>query len=166
MIVATDRLILREFNLGDGEFIRELVNDPDWLKNIGDRNVRSAADAKAFIQKLRQSYKDYGFGFYAVVEKSTIRTVGMCGLIKRAELEDVDLGFAFLPHARGKGYAKESSLAMVGIAKAKGLKKLLGITNPDNLISGYVLEKIGMKFERKSRVRPNEVELLIYGMDI
>lgn len=165
-ISETKRLILREFELSDAEFIRELLNDPDWVRNIGDRNIRLLSDAETYILKLQESYKIHGYGFYAIVEKSTAETIGMCGLIKRADLEDVDLGFALMPKARGKGYAIESSLATVEYAKSKGIKKLLGIVDPKNSVSSHVLEKIGMKLERKARVRPNETELLIYGMDI
>ncbi len=166
MVAETKRLVLREYELSDAEFIRTLVNDPDWIKNIGERHIRSNEDAHRYIEKLQKSYLENGFGFYAVDEKATSMTVGMCGLIKRAELEDVDLGFAFLPSARGKGYAQESSLAVIEFAKHKGIKKLLGIVNPENLISSRVLEKVGMKFERKSRVRPDDIELLIYGMNL
>ena len=165
MVVArTKRLILREFELGDAEFIRKLVNDPDWLKNIGERNVHSIADAENFIQKLRQSYVDNGFGFYAVVETETSKTVGMCGLIKRAELEHVDLGFAFLPVARGKGYAQESSRSMVDYAQAKNLEHLLGIISPANTASQNVLEKVGMKFERQDKFQGKDI--LIYGLNL
>lgn len=166
MITSTERLIIREFELSDSEFIRELLNDPDWIRNIGQRNVHSTADAEAYIQKLKQGYKDHGFGFYAVIEKFSLKTIGMCGLIKRAELEDVDLGFAFLPEARGKGYAQESSRSIVEVARKLGIKRLLGILDPKNLNSARVLEKIGMTFERKARVRADDIELLIYGMNL
>ncbi len=166
MVAETNRLVLRKFQLGDAEFIRTLVNDPAWITNIGQRNVNTTEDAENFLKKLRQSYDDHGFGFYAVVEKSTLATVGMCGLIKRVELEDVDLGFAFLPEARGKGFAHESSLSMIEFARSKGIKKLLGIVDPNNSVSSRLLEKLGMKFERKSKVRPDEIELLIYGMNL
>ncbi len=142
------------------------MNDPDWIKNIGDRHIHSAEDARAYIERLRKSHAEHGFGFYAVIERDSSRTVGMCGLVKRAELDDVDLGFAFLTSARRKGYAHESSLAMIEFAKSKGIKKLLGILNPENLVSAKVLEKVGMTFERKSRVRPDDIELLIYGMTL
>jgi RimJ/RimL family protein N-acetyltransferase len=165
-IAVTSRLILRELELSDAEFIKELVNDPDWLANIGQRNVHSIADAEGFIQKLRKSYDEYGFGFYVAVEQSSSQVVGLCGLIKRPELEHVDLGFAFLPAARGKGYAQESSLSIIEFAKKKGLKDLMGIVDPKNSSSSRVLEKIGMSFLKKSRVRENDIELLVYQMKI
>lgn len=165
-VAETDRLFLREYELSDAEFIQALVNDPDWIRNIGQRNVNSTAAAEAFIEKLRKSYGENGFGFYAVVEKGTSKTIGMCGLIKRPELEDIDLGFAFLPSARGKGFAYESSLSMIEFAKQKGIKKLLGIVDPKNSVSSRLLEKLGMKFERRSRVRADDIELLIYGMNL
>lgn len=166
MILKTDRLALYEFELGDAEFIIELVNDPDWLRNIGSRNVKTVEDAHGYIQKIRKGYEDNGFGFYRVDEIATGKTVGMCGLVKRPELEHIDLGFAFLPDARGKKYAQESSFAVIEFARKKGIKKLLGILNPDNKASARVLQKVGMQFEKKARVRPDDIELLIYGMKL
>jgi [ribosomal protein S5]-alanine N-acetyltransferase len=95
IIIETERLILRKFTVEDAPFILELLNTPSWLRFIGDRNVRNVEDAKQFLlNRYMKSYETHGFGFYAVIEKSTQKSVGMCGLVKRDTLEDVDIGFA------------------------------------------------------------------------
>jgi [ribosomal protein S5]-alanine N-acetyltransferase len=107
--MGTARLVIRPFTIDDAAFVLELVNDPAWLEHIGDRGVRTLADARAYLDKgPLASYTRNGFGFSLVELKSTGEPVGACGLIKRETLTDVDLGFAFLPQFRGMGYAEEA----------------------------------------------------------
>src|SRR5690349_10812658 len=113
-ILETQRLTLREFELDDAAFLLTLLNSPGWLKYIGDRNVRSIEDAEKYINdRLMSSYRTFGFGFYVVTAKDSEIPMGMCGLVKRDTLEDVDIGFAFLPEYFGKGYALESASAVL-----------------------------------------------------
>lgn len=146
-ILETKRLILREYNLEDADFIRRLVNEPSWIENIGDRNVKSLEDAKNYIkEKLIANYKKYGFGLW-MVELKDKTPIGMCGLVKRDPKEDPDIGFALLPEFWGKGYAAESSLGVLNYAKNNlKLKRILGVTIPKNTGSIKTLEKIGLKF--------------------
>src|ERR1043165_5531413 len=107
-IFETDRLALREINPEDAGFILELLNTPSWKRFIGDRGVKTVAEATDFIKnRLMKSYEELGFGFYLVHLKEKNISAGICGMIKRDALEDIDLGFAFLPEHEGKGYGKE-----------------------------------------------------------
>src|SRR5688572_10804905 len=93
--LTTDRLILRELTLDDAEFILGLVNEPSWLRFIGDRGVRTLDDARAYISNgPMKSYERNGFGLYLTALKGAGTPIGMCGLIKRDGLDDVDVGFA------------------------------------------------------------------------
>jgi ribosomal-protein-alanine N-acetyltransferase len=147
-VVETDRLILRHFTPDDAEFIRELLNEPGWKKYIGDRSINTLDDARTYIDKLRVSYRDFGFGLYAVELKESGALIGMCGLLKRETLDDVDVGFAMLEKFQGMGYAREAAQGTLDHARdGIGIRRVVAITTEDNEVSGRVLERIGMKYE-------------------
>ncbi|MGR3774422.1 GNAT family N-acetyltransferase [Bacillus paramycoides] len=151
MIVReTERLILRWFDVKDAPFILELVNDPAWIQFIGDKGVRNLEDAKNYILNGPvDMYNKMGFGLYLVERKEDLTPLGMCGLIKRDSLEDVDIGFAFLEKFRSKGYGYESAAAVMEYGKNElGLKRIVAITSIDNADSGKLLEKVGLRFEK------------------
>lgn len=167
-ILETDRLILRQFTPQDAEFILELLNDPSFIQNIGDRNIRTRDAACAYIMNgPAASYAKNGFGLYAVVLKETGETIGMCGLIKREALDDVDIGYALLPRFWFRGYAVEAALATKMYAKdAIGLKRLVAITDPANQGSIRVLEKLGLRFEKMVRLSADDIELKLFAADL
>jgi RimJ/RimL family protein N-acetyltransferase len=159
LIAETDRLVIRKFIIDDAPFIVELLNTAGWLQFIGDRKVKTINDAENYLLKGPiQSYVDNGFGLYMVELKKGTLPIGMCGLIKRQFLRDPDIGFAFLPEQSGKGYGYESALAVLNFAKEKiGLRKILGITSPENNVSINLLKKLNLQFE-KMITFPNEIE--------
>jgi RimJ/RimL family protein N-acetyltransferase len=167
-ILETDRLILRRLNSDDAEFVFELVNDPAWLRYIGDRGVRNLDDAREYIRKGPvDSYARLGFGLYAVERKEGGSPIGICGLVKRDFLDDVDIGFALLPAFRGMGYAREAARATLTYAReVVGLDRIVAITSRDNDASGRLLEDIGLSFEKMIRISsdaPEDVKLFASG---
>jgi RimJ/RimL family protein N-acetyltransferase len=155
-ILETERLILREIDESDDAFMLDLLNQPSFIKYIGDRQVRSLEQAREFIEsRYRKSYADNGFGLYAVELKlqnpdsaSKNPVVGICGFVKRDSLPDADIGFAFLPEFERKGYAFESARAVMEYGRKElGLERVLAITTQDNESSGRLLEKLGFKFD-------------------
>lgn len=147
MIIAeTDRLILRRLTHEDKHFILRLVNEPSWLRFIGDRNVHSPEDAVRYITDGPMAmYAKYGFGLFLVVLKGSDTPIGMCGLLKRDTLEHADIGFAFLPEYWGQGYAYEAAAATMAYGqKQHGLNKIIAITSPDNASSIKLLKKLGL----------------------
>ena len=150
IILETERLVLRRFSTGDAKFILGLLNEPSFLHNIGDKGVRTLEDAVRYLQTGPiASYDRFGFGVYLVELKETGEAVGLCGLIKRDELPDVDVGFAFPPAFWSKGYAFEAASAVVAYGKnALGIRRIIAITHPDNSGSIRVLQKLGLKFDR------------------
>ena len=167
-ILETERLVLRQFTTGDAEFILELLNEPSFIRNIGDRGVRTLSDAERYIEKGPvASYARFGFGLYLVALKDSNESIGMCGLIKRDTLEDADIGYAFLPKYWSKGYALESALAIREYARnVIGLTRLVAITDPENQGSIRVLEKIGLKFEKMVRLYEDYIELKLFAADL
>jgi RimJ/RimL family protein N-acetyltransferase len=166
--LETERLILRALSLEDAAFILELLNDPSYIHNIGDRKVRTIEGAKTYIKKgPLASYDDHGFGLLLVELKETHEPIGMCGLIKRETLEDVDIGYAFLPKFWSKGYATESAMAVKAFARdVLQLNRIVGITDPKNIGSIHVLEKLGMKFEKMVKLSPDDIELKLFSMEL
>ena len=167
-ILETDRLLIRQLTVDDANFIFELLNDPSFIQNIGDRNVRTVEDAKAYVLNGPvASYAKNGFGLSLVILKATGESIGMCGLIKRDALEDVDIGYAYLPRYWSKGYAIEAALAMKSYAKETvRLNRLVAIVDPANTGSIRVLEKLGMKFEKMIRLSQNDIELKFFACDL
>jgi RimJ/RimL family protein N-acetyltransferase len=166
-VLETDRLILRRATVEDGEFILELLNDPSWLRFIGDKGVRTLDDARDYISKsLVAMYERLGFGLYLTELKGDGTPVGICGLVKRDSLADVDIGFAFLPAFRGAGYAYEAASAVMAYGKrALGLNRIVAITSPDNYDSARLLEKLGFDSERMVKLSDDGEELELFASD-
>jgi len=165
-ILETERLTLRLQTTDDADFILELVNDPSWLQFIGDRGVRTVEDAREYILNSINMYEKSGFCFYLVERKEDNIPVGICGLVKRDSLEDVDIGFAFLPTYWGKGYAYEAASAVLAYGlDTLGLKRIVAITTQDNYASAKLLEKVGLKFERLVQLSNDEEELRLFSLD-
>lgn len=165
IILETERLILREQNTDDAAFILELLNTPNWLEFIGDRNVKSIEAAKKYIEDgAMASYKKDGFGFWAMVLKGSHTPIGVCGLVKRDTLDDIDVGFGLLPKYANAGYGFEAASATMNYAK-KVLKinRIVGITDPKNIASIKLLSKIGLQFETTLNMSEND-EVLLFGL--
>ncbi|HTM92680.1 MAG TPA: GNAT family N-acetyltransferase [Flavisolibacter sp.] len=161
-ILETKRLRLREFTLNDSNFIIELLNSPEWIEFIGDKNVRTETQAIEYLENGPiKSYAQNGYGLSLVETKDSL-PIGMCGIIKRDSLENPDIGFAFLKEFTGKGYAYEMASATLAYAVDElKISKISAITLPHNTRSINLLEKIGMKLI-KSFTSQNGEELLLF----
>lgn len=166
-VLETERLVLRRLTAEDAAFILELVNDPDWIRFIGDRGVRTLEAARDYISNnLLAMYERHGFGLYLTELKGEGVPVGICGLIKRDSLEDVDMGFAFLPQFRGKGYGYESAAGVLEYGrKTLGLKRIVAITSLDNSGSAKLLDKLGFTYERTMRLSKDGEEVFLFASE-
>lgn len=164
-VLETDRLVVRKLTIDDAEFILGLLNEPSFLRFIGDKGVRTLADARDYIlQGPMASYERHGFGLYLTVLKEGAIPIGMCGLLRRETLADVDIGFAFLPGFWSKGYALESAAAVKAYGlNTLGLKRIVAITNPDNEASIKLLGKLGLQFERMIKLSDDGPEIKLFG---
>jgi RimJ/RimL family protein N-acetyltransferase len=164
-VIETDRLELRKLSIDDAPFIFELVNGAAFLRFIGDKGVRTLGDARDYILKgAVDSYERLGFGLYLCELKDGRAPIGTCGLIKRECLEDVDIGFAFLPEFWGKGYCYEAASAVLAMGKSTfGLDRIVAITSIDNDRSIRVLEKLGMRFERMITLPDSASEIRLFA---
>ena len=164
-ILATDRLRLRLLTLDDAPFILKLVNEPSWLEFIGDKGVRSEDDARAYLaQGPLDMYAKLGFGLYLVELKDGATPIGICGLIKRESLADVDIGFAYLPEFQGKGYGHEAARAVLAHARNDfKLKRIVAITSPRNRSSIRLLTKLGMTLEEELDLPRDGGTSLLFG---
>lgn len=166
-ILTTQRLMLRHLEARDAPFIYDLVNDPAWLEFIGDRGVRSLADAERYIADGPVAmYQREGFGLFCVVLAATGEAIGLCGLIRRTTLPDVDIGFALAAPHRGSGLISEAGQAVVSWAwEVASLPRLLAITSLHNVASIRVLEKLGFHFERVTTVGDDTEPLRLFALD-
>jgi RimJ/RimL family protein N-acetyltransferase len=163
-VLRTQRLELRELVLEDDEFILRLLNEDGFLRFIGDKGVRTLADAREYLSKGPiDSYRRYGFGLYLTSLRGG-EPIGICGLVKRDSLPDVDVGFAFLEQYWSKGYAAESAAAVLAWGREHlRLSRIIAITAPDNAGSIAVLRKIGLRFERMVKLSGDSQELRLFS---
>ncbi len=164
-ILETNRLSLKYLTFEDAPFIVELLNDSDFIKNIGDRGVRDNKSAVTYLKNgPLQSYAKNGFGIYLVIKKETQEPIGICGLIKRETLNDVDIGYAYLPKYRGMGYAVEAAQVVLnyGIHTLK-LNRIVAITIPENKGSIKVLEKIGLQFKEMIQLEGDDSPIMLFA---
>lgn len=169
LISETQRLIISKVTLKDAPFFVALMNTPSWLKYIGDRHIKTIKDAENHLENgILKSYKEYGYGFYKVTQKSEPQnSIGIVGLVKRKELEHTDIGFGFLPDFEGKGYGYESSAAIMELAKNRfKLDKIVAITNPENKSSIHLLEKLGLSYQKRIKPFDDNEELLLFAKDL
>jgi len=167
-ILETRRLALDELTTDDAEFILELLNEESFVRYIGDKGVRTRADACQYIMNGPvASYERFGFGLYRVALKESGPSIGICGLLKRDVLEDVDVGFALLPRFWSKGYAFESASAVLAHARETlGLERILATTSQDNAPSIGLLDKLGFSFERMARLADDEPEIKVFVSEV
>ena len=170
MIIAeTNRLLLSKINVDDAPFILELMNTPDWIKYIGDRNIKTVEQAATYIQNNQlKCYETHGFGYYKIqVKAENLKTIGTSGLLKRDNLDHVDIGFSFIPDYHGKGYGFEAASEIIKLAKHKfNIKRLCAITLPINQPSIHLLEKLGLSYQKTVKPFEDDEELLLFAKDL
>jgi len=149
LICETERLRVSHFSLEDAGFILRLLNEPSFIRNIADKQVRTLEDARAYLRDgPMSSYGRNGFGLCRVALTDTGEAIGMCGLIRRDGRDDVDIGYALLPEYCGKGFAAEAVRGVLASdALRHGLRRVVAVVNPDNTDSIRVLENAGFQFE-------------------
>jgi RimJ/RimL family protein N-acetyltransferase len=166
-IFDTERLTLRTITVDDAPFFLAMVNEPSWLQNIGDKGVRTLEQARESILSGPMAMQQkHGFSLYLTLLQGSLTPIGLCGLIKRDSLPDVDIGYALAPQFWGQGYAQEAAAALLVHAKTGlGLRRLLGITSPDNRSSCRLLEKLGMTFESIVKLTADDTGTKLYSID-
>lgn len=164
--LLTDRLRIRWLSVDDAEFIRQLVNDPMWLRFIGDRQVNSLDDARAYLESGPLAmYADHGFGLNRVSLKNDDQPIGICGILQRETLPRPDLGFALLADYRQQGYATEAARAVLRHAgETLGLERVLAFLTPANLASRQLLLRLGFHYEGKLPPVSNAEALDLYAL--
>lgn len=168
LILQTERLNLRTITPDDAPFYLELVNDPSWIRYIGDRGLRTLEAARtAIVDGPMAMFDKLGYSLYVVERRADGRAMGMCGLIKRDVLPDTDIGYAISPQFWGHGYAHEAAAAVVAHARGPlALPRLLAITSPDNAASQKLLLKLGMGFVKSIRLEGWAVESNLYSIEL
>ena len=158
LVCKTERLVIRQLTLKDAGFVIRLYNHESFIRNIADKNIRTIEDAEDYLTNgPLASYETYGFGLNLVSLRKSGTPVGICGVLKRPELDSPDLGYAFLPEYCNQGYATEASIGVLQHAvKTLSLDTVLAVTFPSNKGSNRVLTKVG--FELKGTIE-------LYGLE-
>lgn len=162
----SERLRIRPFDFRDADFILRLLNEPSFIANIADKGVRDREGACAYLANgPMTSYRERSFGLAMVERRSDGAALGMCGLIKRDALDDVDIGYAFLPEFTGQGYAFEAARRTLADARERlSLQRVVAVVNPDNAASRRLLEKLGFALEKPIALHSETPDVLLYGL--
>lgn len=162
-ILCTDRLRLRLVTEDDAPFYLALANDPAFIEHIGDRQLRTVEAARCGLRDgpIAMQAK-YGHSLYLVERLDDGEPLGLSGLLKRDTLEYVDIGYAFMPEHRGRGYAFEAGQAVVRHAAALGIRRLAAITSPANTASIALLQRLGLRFDRHASLAPDQPPVNVY----
>lgn len=168
LVCETTRLRVSHFSEGDAAFILRLLNEPSFIRHIADKGVRTLDDAIAYLRKgPMASVEIHSFGLNRVELKATGESIGMCGLIRRPNFDDLDIGYALLPEFCSQGYASEATRAVLDAAvRERGLRRVIAVVNPDNMESSRVLEKLGFRFEKMVRLVADEPEIRQFGLSL
>ena len=166
--LETARLRLRRISLDDAELMREIWNDPAFVRHVGDRGVRTLEQAcQAIKSGALKLYADYGYGPYAMELRSDGSSIGICGLFKRENLDHPDIGFSVLPDFCGKGYAGEAALAVLAHARDDlGIREMTAIVSPANAPSIGLIEKLGLSFTRMITMPGDDEAICLYSATI
>ena len=164
-VLETERLSLRKFTTDDAQFILRLLNEPSFIRYIGDKQVRNLEDAEAYILNGPvASYERNGFGLYLVELRESYTPIGMCGFLKREELSDPDIGFAFVPEFWSKGFAFEAAAALLHDARERlSIRRILAITSLDNDASIKLLERLGFRFEQVTQLAADREPVKLFA---
>jgi len=167
IVIETPRVRLRHLTPDDARFVLELVNEPGWKRYIGDRGVGSLAAARSYIESGPvASYRAHGFGLFALELRESGQPVGICGLLRRDTLPDVDIGYALLERHEGRGLASEAAAATLAWARdTLRLPRVVAIATPDNARSARLLERIGMREEGEIRHGDKAEVLRLWSID-
>lgn len=164
-MITTERLHIREINLEDAPFMLALLNDPFFILNIGDRQVRTIEDAQKYIQeKILARFAVLGFGLNLVSLKETGVPVGVCGLVKRDVLNHPDIGYGFLACYSGRGYASEAGTGVIKYSIGQGHENILGVVKKDNLASIQVLKKLGLSYQEMKKIHEDQEDLMLFAL--
>ncbi len=164
LTIQTQRLLIEPLKLTDAEFLYALFNDAEVLQFIGNKGITSVVDAEQHIQhQVFESYQKFGFGMWLVRDKRNKNKLGLCGLVNRPQLADVDIGFAFTQQARGQGFAYEAAKAVLEYAQSNlGLNKIVAITSQENCASQKLLQKLGMSKKGQQRLDDDHPPVLLF----
>lgn len=164
-MLSSDRLKLRKITVEDAPSLFTLMNDKDWILNIGDRGLKTIVDAENYIEeKFHKAYESSEIIFYALTLKSTQEFIGIAGLIDRDSLDNIDIGYGLLPEFRGHGYAFEATKVVYdhGLINLQ-LEKIIGIVNPDNEASISILKKLGLNFEKMIQLPDENEKIMLFS---
>ena len=162
--LLTRRLELRWLTEDDAGLMLEIWNDPDFIRHVGDRGVRSVEQALAAMKDTLAMYRTHGYGAYRIAPLGGGPAMGICGLFKREILDQPDIGYGLLPSWRGRGYTLEAARAVMHEARAGlGLERVNAIVSPDNRRSVRLLEKIGMQSQGAIRMPGEDTDILLYA---
>ena len=166
VVCETPRLCLRRLRGNDATLILDVLNDPDFIRYVGDRQVRTLEEAERYIRTGPEaSYARWGFGLYKVEVRACGQPAGICGLIRRDGLDAPDVGFALLPAFRRAGYAFEAAAAAVRHGReVLHLGRIVAVTDPDNHASRRVLERLGMSLEGMIRLPGSQPEICLFAL--
>ncbi|WP_353779630.1 GNAT family N-acetyltransferase [Winogradskyella sp. 3972H.M.0a.05] len=159
MQIETERLVIKDISSSEAAFYLKLFNDPDWIRNISDKGLKTVEEVEEYIEnKVLKEFQVNGNGFFTIRTKDHMKPIGVSTLLFRDNTSFYDVGYGLMPDARGKGYAKEATLAMMAYAENTfGIPKIYAITKLDNEPSIGLLQSLGFSLKEQSTIFGEEL---------
>lgn len=166
--LETARLQLNWLTENDADLMLAIWNDPDFIRFVGDRGVRTLDEAREAMEAgVLKLYRDFGYGPYRMSLHNSDVPMGICGLFKRDNLEYPDIGYGLLPAFCASGYAYEAAQAVADHARDHmKLAELCAIVTPQNTRSVHLLEKLGMCAGESIRMPGDDEDVVVYSIKL
>ena len=149
--VETDRLILRPLAMSDLEPLVRLRQDPEMMRYMGDGHVADENETESWLRWHIDLWTVDGYSLLGAELKPRNEFVGWIGVTKPYWFPEMmptpEIGW-FIERAKwGKGLASEGASSVLQFAlNDLGIERIIGLYHAQNVASGRVMEKIGMRF--------------------
>ena len=164
-VLASERLLMRELESDDVDALLEVLGDPVSMRYYPapfDRDM-----VATWIEWARRSYRQNGFGLWAVIRRSDGRFLGDCGPMLQVVQDDQipEVGYHIVPSEQGNGYATEAARACVGWVFANTrFDVVCSLVSPENAPSRAVAAKVHSAM-RQFTWATNERTMCLYWTD-
>jgi RimJ/RimL family protein N-acetyltransferase len=158
--LRTPRLLLRRWRDDDLNPLAAIYADPEVMRYIADGSVRTREETADHLATMERRWDEHGFGLFAAEVVETGELAGWVGLAVPYFLPEVlptvEIGWRLAQPFWGGGLATEGARAALRFGLVdRGLDRIVSIRQVDNARSGRVMEKLGLRFDRRTTVPGN-----------
>ena len=158
----TARLHFRLIDTSDFNNWLPFFEEPEsfryWNVKLQSPNV----ECQQWYEKQLGRYEQDKGGMNALIEKSSRRLVGHCGLLVQRvdDVAELEIAYSLLPEYWNKGFASEAAAKCKDVAFDRDYSSsLISIISLSNIPSARVAEKNGMTIDKRTVYYDNAVNI-------